>query len=206
MISIGLIVEDPHFLNCHVNYLTRFKNLELKFGYSCIEEYRNNLDKVKCLDVLLLDQKFIELREIESLKKDHINCKIILLSNKLIRTDVVSAIRQGVSGYMIKTGDSHELYNAIVTVFSGGCFLDPNSTKIIMDTIKKNNSNIDLQILSKREQEFVKEIFKGATYKQIADKLYVSPSTVSFHSQNIYTKLNVKSRAEFFSKYYRKEG
>lgn len=201
MISIGLIDEDNHFLNSNINYLSRFKNLELKFGYSSLKDYRSNCDKVKELDILLVDQKFIKSGEIEYPRRNS-NCKIILLANKLISADIVSAIKRGISGYMIKTGNPHELYNAIITVFSGGCFLDPNSTKIIMDTIKKNDSHSDWQILSRREREFAKEVFKGASYQQIADELSVSISTVSFHLQNIYTKLNVRSRAEFFSKYY----
>lgn len=203
MISIGLIDEDHHFLNYNINYLSRFKNLELKFGYSSIKDY-NNSKKTEAVDILLIDQKFIKSGEIQWSSKNN-NCKIILLSNKLIRADLVSAIKRGISGYMIKTGNPYELYNAIVTVFSGGCVLDPNSTKVIMDTMRKDDSHSDWQILSRREREFAIEVFKGASYQQIADDLCVSISTVSFHLQNIYSKLNVKSKSEFFSKYYMQE-
>lgn len=204
MISIGLIDEDHHFLNYNINYLSRFKNLELKFGYSSIKDYSNNSKKIEEVDILLIDHKFIKSGEIQCSPKNS-NRKIILLSNKLIRADLVSAIKCGISGYMIKTCNPHELYNAIVTVFSGGCVLDPNSTKIIMDTMRKNDSHSDWQILSRREREFAIEAFKGASYQQIADDLCVSISTVSFHLQNIYSKLNVKSKSEFFSKYYMQE-
>jgi DNA-binding NarL/FixJ family response regulator len=53
---------------------------------------------------------------------------------------------------------------------------------------------------SERENQIVDYLFKGATYKVIADKLFVTTSTVNFHIQNIYLKLDVNSKSEALTK------
>lgn len=206
MISIGIIDYDKISLTNCINYLSRFNNLKVEFCYTGMYDYNQNISTPKKeLDILLIDNRTIKIEGIEWLKKVYTKCKIVLLSNELVQSEILSAIKVGVSGYMIKTSNIHELYNAIIVVYTGGYFLGPHVAKIVMDSIKNENSCAEWSSLTKRERDFAKALVEGLTYKQIADELYVSTSTVNFHLQNIYSKLNIKSRAEFVSKYHQKE-
>ena len=53
---------------------------------------------------------------------------------------------------------------------------------------------------SKRENQIIDYLCEGETYKTIADKLFVTPSAVNFHIQNIYLKLDVNSKSEALEK------
>jgi NarL family two-component system response regulator LiaR len=156
-------------------------------------------------DILLIDNKTVKIKEIEWFRSVYPNCKIIIISNELVQFEIISAIKVGVSGYMIKANNIHALYDRIITVYTGGYFLGSHVAKIVMNWIENENGFSKWSTLSKRESDFAEALFKGLTYKQIADSLHVSTSTVNFHLQNIYSKLNVKSRAEFVSKYKRDE-
>jgi DNA-binding NarL/FixJ family response regulator len=201
MISVGIIDNDKCFLNNSTGYLQRFANLKINSVFTSLQEYEKNMCSSRKIDVLFVDQNTIGLKEIETIKNKQTNCYIIVLSSVLDRTEVISAIRLGISGYMVKTGNYCELYDAIMVAFSGGCTLGPNVAMIVVNSIRNCTVNPEWNILTKREKEFAKELLNGATYKHISIKFFVSLSTVSFHLQNIYLKLDVKSKAEFFANY-----
>jgi len=62
----------------------------------------------------------------------------------------------------------------------------------------------DYQDLSEREKEIVNSMAFGYRYKEIADKLFISPETVRTHIRNIYQKLEVRSRTDALNKIFRK--
>ncbi|MGB3152338.1 MAG: LuxR C-terminal-related transcriptional regulator, partial [Maribacter sp.] len=71
------------------------------------------------------------------------------------------------------------------------------------DIVKKVISNFhrkSYKLFSERENQIVDYLCKGATYKIIADKLFVTTSAVNFHIQNIYLKLDVNSKSEALTK------
>jgi DNA-binding NarL/FixJ family response regulator len=61
------------------------------------------------------------------------------------------------------------------------------------------------ELLSKREQEVLELLSKGFLYKEIADKLSISISTVKRHLNSIYTKLQVQNKVEAVNKLYNRE-
>jgi len=199
MITIGIIDKDTYFLSSISNYLRRFVNLKVECKYHNLNEFKKEHQTFEKLDIILLDQKTIALSDIKQLKQ-YTTAKQIFLTDEVHPKELISVIKHGISGYILKTGNFYDIFNAISIVYTGGCALEPQIAKIIMDSIK-NEPHTEWQVLTKREQEFAKEVFKGLTYKEIANEQCVSLSTVSFHLQNIYLKLNVKSRAELVSKY-----
>ncbi|TZF81539.1 response regulator transcription factor [Pedobacter sp. BS3] len=199
MISIGIIDKDTYFLSSLSNYLKRFVNFNVECQYHDLNECKKEPKTLEKLDILLLDQKTIRLSDIKHLNQ-YTTAKQIFLTDEVHPRELISVIKHGASGYILKTGNFYEIFNAISIVHTGGCALGPQIAKIIVDSIK-NESHPEWQVLTKREQEFAREVFKGLTYKEIANEQCVSLSTVSFHLQNIYLKLNVKSRAELVSKY-----
>ena len=78
------------------------------------------------------------------------------------------------------------------------------STQIARKVINRMRSSQvgTLDVLSPRENEVLQYLAKGLLYKEIADKLNISPSTVRQHIHKIYDKLHVQNRAEAINKVY----
>lgn len=106
----------------------------------------------------------------------------------------------GASGYLLKsTTTAAELIRAIHIVHTGGTALDPSIASKVVNRLKhKQLSNYGdrFEGLSQREIDVLQIAANGKSSKEIGLSLYISPHTVQAHMRNIYTKLEVGSRAE----------
>jgi len=200
MISVGIIDKNFSFYQNILHYLNRFNNVKLELYCANIQDLENS--KYSNIDVLLTDHNSIAIEQIKLGKFR--KCEIIVLSDYIVPKDIINAIKSGVSAYLLKTDNLYEIYQAITTVYTGGRVLDSHVTKIIMDTLKRKEADVKWPTLTSREKDFAECLLKGLSYKQIAEELFVTESTVNFHLQNIYFKLNVKSKSEFMAKYLNK--
>ena len=104
----------------------------------------------------------------------------------------------GVRGYGNALMRDHFLLSAIETIRDGMVWLYPAFTSELIEKISSVNkqASIDeiISILSKREKEVALLLKDGLTYKDIAQKLEITPRTVKAHAQSSYIKLNVKDR------------
>jgi DNA-binding NarL/FixJ family response regulator len=98
-------------------------------------------------------------------------------------------IENGASGYLLKNSSKEEIFKAIDEVSKGNMFFN-------VDYQKQNTSKYDqTPIITRREKEVLMEIANGLTNQQIADKLFISSTTVSSHRQNLMLKLNANNTA-----------
>lgn len=118
--------------------------------------------------------------------------KVLVLSQNNDFELIKQAFKYGVHGYLTKPVSSERLLNAFETIAKDGTALSHDVSNKIVAVFKERR----YPQLSPRENEIVGYLGEGATYKDIAKKLFVTPSTVNFHLQNIYLKLNVKSKSE----------
>ena len=102
----------------------------------------------------------------------------------------------GASGYLTKNIPPERLLKAIYELNSGGA---PMSTSIARMVIKSFQKNFESP-LSPRETEVLQLLSRGKTYTMIADELFIDKETVRTHIKNIYTKLEVSSKAEAIEK------
>ncbi|MNC34959.1 Oxygen regulatory protein NreC [compost metagenome] len=109
-------------------------------------------------------------------------------------------LKNGASGYVLKSAPDEELLLAIRTIYEGGTYIHPKmATSLVREFIKqeKTAGTEDLfELLSKRELEILPLIAKGYGNKEIAEKLFISVKTVEAHKAKIMEKLNLKSRPE----------
>ena len=110
---------------------------------------------------------------------------------------VFDSLTAGASGYLLKRDAPSRLLEALDDVLAGG---SPMSSAIARKVIqhfqqpaKPDREDFNL---SSREEETLDLLTKGARYKEIADELSISITTVRFHLKNIYGKLHVSSRTE----------
>ena len=118
---------------------------------------------------------------------------------------VFEALKAGASGYLLKNTGLMQLIEALQELHNGGSPMSANiARKLVTVFREKENSEIPVEALSKRETEILQLLSKGLLYKEIADKLSISVSTVRQHIHKIYEKLHVQNRTEAINKVFGK--
>ena len=100
----------------------------------------------------------------------------------------------GATGYLVKETPPAEVLAAIREVHEGGAPMSSSIARQVVGAFRRPGAARGE--LSAREREVLEGLVAGKTNRQIADALFVSPNTIGFHVKQIYTKLQVRSRAE----------
>ncbi|MFZ4543330.1 MAG: response regulator transcription factor [Saprospiraceae bacterium] len=119
---------------------------------------------------------------------------------------IFEAIKSGASGYLLKEESMEKLAEAVLQVKEfGAVAMSPIVARKAMMMLSKNNNSQNIGIqnnakddynLTEREIEIIKGMVEGLDYRQIGEKLFVSPHTVRTHIGNIYKKLHVCSKVD----------
>jgi len=118
---------------------------------------------------------------------------------------VFEALKAGASGYLLKNTGLVQLIEALQELHKGGSPMSANiARKLVTVFREKESSEIPVEALSKRETEILQLLSKGLLYKEIADQLSISVSTVRQHIHKIYEKLHVQNRTEAINKAFGK--
>ena len=197
---LKIIVIDNEVL-LHEEYNTYFevyKDFSLEGVYSSIEnalmDYASTLP-----DIIILEVCFPFLTGIQAIRLFHKkgrHVKILMVSNKSDFEIIKKAFKNGANGYLTKPLCKKRLLRALNSIKYEGAAM-------CRDIVQKVISNFQVKsynFFSERENEIIDYLCRGATYKIIADKLFVTTSTINFHIQNIYLKLNVNSKSEALMK------
>ncbi len=154
---------------------------------SCPGYFVANTADIMLLDINLPDQSGIEV--CSALLKKNPGLKIIALSNFDQLTYLQGMKDAGAKGYLLKNASLAELEKAIKAVSSD------HEYWIGKDSFRESIGNQNQLLLTRREIEVLKLIAEGLTNHEIAEKLFISDSTVDSHRKNLIAKLNVKNTA-----------
>tara|TARA_R110000868_G_scaffold84714_2_gene238655 strand:+ start:77 stop:727 length:651 start_codon:yes stop_codon:yes gene_type:complete len=203
------IVEDNSFLLRAVEEkLCFFNDIIIKWkavnGKDCLKK----IDEDHHVDLILMDIEMPLLNGVdttEKIKKKFPQIKIVILTVFDNDENIFNAIKAGADGYLLKDIDPENLYKGIVDTMNGGAAMTPS---IALRTLKLLRNPIDLNSVTEQEQvslttreaEVLEQLSNGLSYTKIADNLFLSPSTVRKHIENIYAKLQVHSKLEAVQK------
>ena len=197
------IVDDNLFLQKAVaEKLSFYENVFPKIFALNGDEIIALLQKEKHIDLILMDIEMPEMNGIEAtkiIKKKYPQIKIIMLTVFDNDEHIFNAIQAGADGYLMKEVSPEKLYHGICETLKGGAAMNPS---IAMKTLKLLRNPVDFSTdekeisLSDREIEVLEQVSKGLSYTQIAENLFLSPSTIRKHIENIYKKLQVHSKLE----------
>ena len=154
---------------------------------SCLGFFVNQSVDVVLMDINLPDKSGIELCALVKAKSPI--TKIIALSNFDQLSYVERMKESGASGYLLKNTPLAELMEAIETVNAGGVWWN------YLEKFTNQMEAKQVMMLTRREKEVLGLIADGLTNVEIADKLFVSSSTVDSHRKNLISKLHVKNTA-----------
>lgn len=203
MINIG-IIEDNYFqLNNYKEFLEDFQECKVVFACKSMEEFRALPFKETEVNVILLDISLpgeSGIQGMQELKKVYPEAKLIMLSGHDGKHYVIESIRQGANGYIIKTSRLMEIYHSIMDAVSEGGTLSPRAAHLLINYIAKDPLEDIKHKLTKREYELLTLLKEGYSYKEMAEKLFVTVFTVNQHLKKIYQKLNVATKSELISK------
>jgi DNA-binding NarL/FixJ family response regulator len=155
---------------------------------SCLAFLHQQQPDVILMDINLPDKNGIDLCKEVKAKFPAIH--IIALSSFNQQSFIQKMIDNGASGYVLKNATKEELKEAIETVMSGDSFLSKEATL----TMKKAKDS-GIPVITKREAQVLTMISEGLTNGQIADKLFVSVTTVDTHRKNLLSKFQAKNTA-----------
>ncbi|MEZ4902879.1 MAG: response regulator transcription factor [Spirosomataceae bacterium] len=200
MIKIALVDDHELLLRGLALIIGEQKDFEVVLTCTSGQEIIDFLSKKPPLDLLLLDVNLLDIEPEELLLK----IKKIRPSLPIIYLTILRGVRMfhrlqkyGFQGYLLKDASYEEFFDAIRIVNAGGTYYSTNidfnfsKDQSIQESgyVNKNASDI----LSRREKEVLALICQEYSSAQIAEKLFVSVSTVDTHRQNIMIKLGVNN-------------
>jgi DNA-binding NarL/FixJ family response regulator len=119
---------------------------------------------------------------------------------------VFEALKAGASGYLLKNTGLMHMIEALKELHNGGSPMSANIARKLVKIFYEEEKNTSVvEVLSQRENEILQWLAKGLLYKEIADQLSISTSTVRQHIHKIYEKLHVENRTEALNKAYGKK-
>jgi len=127
--------------------------------------------------------------------------RFLALSVSDAAEDVVAVIRAGARGYVTKNISASDLSGAVVQVASGDAVFSPRLAGFVLDAFGTAAGDVavaddELDRLSRREQEVMRLIARGYSYREVASELFISIKTVETHVSAVLRKLQLSSRYE----------
>ena len=207
-IKVAIVDDNSFLISAIKEKLSFFDDISIKHTSLNGSELLSKLGDSHILDVILMDIEMPVLNGIEAtqiVKQKYPQIKIIMLTAFDNDENIFNAIKAGADGYLLKEIKPEDLHNGILETLNGGAAMNPSialkTLKLLRNPINISNpKDQEIISLSKREVEVLEQLSKGLSYTMIADNLFLSPSTVRKHIENIYKKLQVHSKIEAVQK------
>lgn len=198
MASIAL-VDDHTLLREGLANLLREMEHQVALEASNGDDFIEQLNKKPLPEVVLLDINMPVKDGYETalwLKQNKPAVKVLALSMYDDEYAIIKMLKNGARGYILKDVEPSELKRAIAALDKNGFYYSDLVTGTLLHNINDDNENSkpNGSGLSEREVLFLKLCCTEMTYKEIADKMCVSPRTVDGYRDDLFEKLNVKSR------------
>ncbi len=160
--------------------------------------------------VVLMDIEMPEMDGIETVliaKEIYPDIQFLMLTAFSEDEKIFDAVKAGASGYLLKDESIAKIISSISELlYEGSVPMSPIVAKRTLEMLKVSEKSFQkaeneseaasdvIEYLTSREMDILQEIVSGLNYKEIADKLFISPHTVRKHIANIYEKLHVSNK------------
>ena len=199
----SVAIVDDHML-LRNGLATLIRGLET---YAVLFEANNGKDFFKQLqprylpDIVLLDINMPEMDGYETalwLKRNYPGIKILALSMYDNENSIIRMMKNGAKGYILKDIDPMEFRSALDSLMRKGFYYSELITGKLIHAVSKlydaGEAVKSPSLLNAREIEFLKLVCTEMTYKEIAEKMFLSARTIDGYRDALFEKLNVKSR------------
>jgi DNA-binding NarL/FixJ family response regulator len=198
--TIQVAIADDHSLlrNALARLINGFE------GYNVTMEADNGRELIAKIqqnvlpDIVLVDVNMPEMDGFETtqwLHKKYPQLKILALSMLSDERTIIKIFRLGAKGYLLKNTDAEELKKALDSVMAKNVYLSEYvSGKLVSGLHNDVNVEVKETVLNEKEKEFLRWTCSELSYKDIAEKMYLSPRTIDDYRQALFNKLKVHSR------------
>jgi len=200
-----LLIDDHPMLRTGVKQLISMANDitvagEASNGEQGIE-LAEALDPAQAEDLILLDLNMPGMNGLETLDKlreKTLSGRIVVFSVSNHEEDVVTALKRGADGYLLKDMEPEDLLKALQQAAAGEMVLSEALTPVLAASLRANRATSDRDVsqLTPRERDILKLIAQGLPNKMIARRLDITESTVKVHVKHMLKKMKLKSRVE----------
>ncbi|MCX7023934.1 MAG: response regulator transcription factor [Spirochaetes bacterium] len=200
------IVEDEREVREGLRYLLGLDDrLCIRATFGDAEEFLSWLAANPEPDLVLMDINLPGMSGIEAtrLVRERFPSVIVLILTIFEDEDkILASIRAGARGYILKNTKPEALIEQILSARDEGSPISPTVARRLLDELRRSGGDrtaVDYN-LTPREQEVLKDIVDGLTYRELAERHHIAGSTAKKHILHIYQKLNVSSKAEIVRK------
>lgn len=192
--TIKVFIVDDHYMVIEgIRSLLQYeKHVELvghaMNGASCIAFLKKEQPDVILMDINMPDQSGIDL--CKEVKTNWPSVFIIGLSTFNQQSFIQKMLENGASGYVLKNATQEELMEGITTVVKGKLYLSDEAASSL-----RKSAELQTPVLTRREKEVLELIADGMTNNEIAQKLFISITTVDTHRKNLLAKFEAKNTA-----------
>lgn len=196
-----VLVDDHSLLRMGLATMVESQGNTVIFEAGNGKEFQEKLDAANLPHIVLMDINMPEMDGFETtlwLKQNHPEVKVLALSMYDNETSIIRMLKCGARGYILKDSEPNELRTAMNDILTKGFYYSELVSGKLMHAISSIDDETDglknLVPLSDRETDFLKYACTEMTYKEIADKMYVSPRTIDGYRDALFEKLKLKTR------------
>lgn len=208
-ITVSLIEDDSGLrdgLHAMLNGFPRFKCISVHPNSEhAISHIPQNPPQVALVDINLPKMSGIEC--VRHLKSVCANTQFLMLTVYEDTDLIFESLKAGASGYLLKRSEPSRILSAIEEVQNGGAPMTAEIARRVVKSFQESKPEGEFitSLLRPRECEVLELLAKGGSYREIADQLGITYSTVNSHVKSIYERLHVRSRSQAVAKYLGKE-
>ena len=155
-------------------------------------------------DVVLMDMVMPGLNGLEAtrqIRKRCPNTRVLILTGYMEDEQIISALRAGASGYVVKRSDTEELLLGIRAVQRGNTYFssaisEGDAVNQYLWQAKQEDGKVGYELLTSREREVLQLIAEGHSNQRIAQELFIRVKTVEAHKAHIMSKLHARNRTD----------
>lgn len=153
-------------------------------------------------DVILMDVRMPHMDGVEACRRvvNGSDAKVVVLTTFDLDEHLFAAVRAGASGFLLKASRPEDLVEAIRAAHAGNALIEPRMTRRLLDEFARRPAGPGrdqvFDELTERERDVLLEVARGASNAEIAERLYISETTVKTHVNHILAKLEVRDRIQ----------
>lgn len=197
----SIVIVDDHVLIAKAlrGIISNFVDFEVLYECENGKELQDKFDNSNAIpNMVLLDISMPIMNGFETalwLKENHPNVLIMALSMQDDDDSVIKMIKNGAKGYLLKNTHPADLEKALKALVTNGYYYPEWAASKVFASLGTPLKTEDAVItLTDREKEFLKYSVTEMSYKEIAEKMFCSPRTVESYRDNLFEKLELKSR------------
>jgi len=204
MISICIIEDIPEIQKGLEYIIESDKRFVLLKCFSNAEEAIAELPElapnIVIADINLPGKSGIEC--VQTIKATMPDIQFIMFTIYEDNDQVFEAIKAGANGYILKNTPPEKILESLIDLSEGGSPMTAKIARKVIANMQKSETTTYIDELTQRENEVLVLLSKGFLYKEIAEKLGITSSTVKSHLSHIYQRLQVQNKTEAINKMY----